>query len=103
MSDSYEVLVTPRAIEMLMTHVRFLARINKQAARELNDTFHEKAATLEQMPERCPWLSYPGIPVGKYRKLIFRERYLAICQIKGKRVYIHYVVDTRSNYQWLIE
>jgi plasmid stabilization system protein ParE len=102
MSEHYEVLVTPNATDMLRAHVRFLADVSEQAARKLSNSFTTSARTLEEFPERCPWLSYPGMLPGKYRKLIFCQHYLAIFQIKNHKVYIHYVIDTRQDYQWLI-
>lgn len=101
-SDRYRVVVSDRAVEMLVSCARFLANVSEQAAEELVTAFSEKAASLQQLPERCPWMDSAYIPKRKYRKLTLAETYLMIYQIKGDAVYIDYVLDCRQDYRWLL-
>lgn len=98
----YTVIVSDEAVEMLVSHTRFLARVSEAAALRLIEEFKERAESLEEFPERNPRLSDPLVPNGKYRKLLLAERYLLIYQIKGGTVYLDVVVDCRQDYGWLL-
>lgn len=98
----YEVVVSDATTQMLVAHARFLAQVSEQAAIQLVETFRIKAKSLEQFPERNPWLIDPMIPSGKYRKLLLEKRYLLLYHIKENIVYVDAVVDTRQDYDWML-
>lgn len=98
----YKVIVSDRATDMLVQHVRFMAQISLQAADKLRAEIIEAAKSLENFPERNSWLSDPVLPANKYRKMIISKRYLLIYQRKADAVYIEYVLDCRQDYQWLL-
>jgi len=98
----YSVIVSDEAVQMLISHSRFLAQVSETAALRLVDEFAEKTKSLEILPERNPWLSDPLLPAGKYRKLLMAKRYLLIYQLKGDSVHVDAVVDTRQDYGWLL-
>jgi plasmid stabilization system protein ParE len=75
---------------------------SETAALQLIAEFNEKAKSLEQFPERNPWLSDPLVPAGEYRKLLMAKRYLLLYQVKGDNVYVDAVVDCRQDYGWLL-
>ncbi len=98
----YKVIVSDRAADMLIHHVRFMAQVSLQAAEKLRIEIIEAARSLENFPERNSWLSDPVLPAIKYRKMIINKRYLLIYQIKNDLVYIEYILDCRQDYQWLL-
>ena len=98
----YNVVISDEAAQMLIAHARFLAQVSEHAAKRLIETFQVKTKSLEQFPERNPWLVDPCIPSGKYRKLLLKKRYLLVYQIKENTVYVDAVVDTRQDYRWLL-
>ncbi len=98
----YTVVISDEAAQMLVSHARFLAQVSEKASLRLVNEFYEKAESLEQLPERNPWLADPLIPTGRYRKLLFAKRYLLIYQIKKSTVLVEAVVDTRQEYGWLL-
>jgi len=98
----YIVNISNKASEMLVSHARFLAQVSEQAAQKLIEEFKVSAKSLEDLPERNPWLSNPAVPINKYRKLLIYKCYLLIYQIKGNTVYIDYIVDCRQDYGWLL-
>lgn len=98
----YTVIISDEATQMLVSHSRFLAQVSEKAALDLIAEFSEKVKSLEEFPERNPWLSDPFIPDGKYRKLLMGKCYLLIYQVKGDVVYVDYVVDCRQDYSWLL-
>ena len=98
----YNVIVSDKAAQMLVSHSRFLAQVSASASLRLVDEFAEKAKSLEVFPERNPWLADSMIPEGKYRRLLIAKQYLLIYQIKGDMVYVDAVVDTRQDYSWLL-
>lgn len=101
-SKRYHVIISERAGEMLMPHIRFLAQVSTQAADELRRDVIEAAKSLQNFPERGSWLTDPMLPANKYRKLLVDKRYLLIYQIKDDTVYINYILDCRQDYGWLI-
>lgn len=98
----YTVVISDETKQMLVSHARFLAQVSEHAAMQLIEDFQERAKSLEQFPERNPWLVDPMIPSGKYRKLLLEKRYLMVYQIKENVVYVDAIVDTRQDYGWLL-
>jgi len=101
-AEKYTVIIQDPATEMLLSHARFLAQVSEDAANRLVDEFVNKAKSLEDMPERCPWLTDDTIPRHKYRKLIFEKNYMLVFMVKGDKVYIDAMVDCRQDYAWLL-
>jgi len=101
--NGYTGIIQTPDTEMLIEHVRFLAQVSETAAIRLVDEFYVKSKTLEQMPERCSWLSGYSIPEKKYRKLIFEGNYMLVFQVVDDMVYVDAVVDCRSEFQWLLQ
>jgi hypothetical protein len=99
---SYMVSISDKASEMLVSHARFLANVSEEAAIKLIEDFKISAKSLERFPDRNPWISDSAMPVNKYRKLLFSNRYLLIYQIKQGMVYVDYIVDCRQDYRWLL-
>jgi len=99
---TYVVLISEEAVQNLLSHARFLAQVSEAAALRLVEEFGEKARSLEECPERNPWLSDPLAPSGKYRKLLVGKGYLLIYQMRGSTVYADVVLDCRQDYSWLL-
>ena len=98
----YKVVISDEAAQMLVSHARYRAQVSETAAQQLIAEFNAKVKSLEQFPERNPWLSDPLVPAGKYRKLLMAKRYLLIYQLKEDNVYADAVVDCRQDYGWLL-
>ena len=98
----YTVVISDEAKLILVSHAQFLAQVSEHAAMGLIEDFQVRAKSLEQFPERNPWLVDQLIPSGKYRKLLLEKRYLLVYQIKENNVYVEAVVDTRQDYGWLL-
>lgn len=98
----YQVVTLSKAAEMLKAHVGFLARVSANAAERLRKGYLEAARSLQFMPRRCPWLSGEFIPATTYRALALDKRYLILFTIEETTVYIHYVLDCRQDYSWLL-
>lgn len=101
--EEYDVKITDTAWGHMIEHARFLSNVSENAANELAREFVEKSESLQQMPERCPWLIHDAVPFQKYRKLLFGKYHLALFQVRGNKVYIVAVVDCRQDYGWLLE
>lgn len=98
----YTVIISERAGDMLVQHIRYLAQVNVNSAEQLRLAIVEAANSLQDFPERGSWLNDPVLPPSKYRKLLVAKRYLLVYQIKDSKVYIDYILDCRSNYAWLM-
>jgi len=101
-NKTYKVVISDEAVQMLLSHARFMAQVSEAAALSLIAEFNEKAKSLEQFPKRNPLLTDPLVPAGKYRKLLMAKRYLLIYQVKGDNVFVDAVVDCRQDYGWLM-
>lgn len=100
--NKYQIIISERATQMLVSHVTFLSKVNEEAAFNLISEFEESVNSLEFMPQRCPWLRGEYIPNHTYRYLLFVKHYMLIYQVKDNVVYGDYVIDTRQDYQWLL-
>lgn len=74
--NKYRVIVSARAAQMLVSHAAFLAQVSPAAAERLTVEFEKAAKSLEQMPQRCPWLKGEYIPKNAYRFILFEKRYI---------------------------
>lgn len=99
----YKVIISERAKEMLGMHVRFMAYVNKSAAEKLKKRLLDEMRSLQEMPQRFPFLNEDYIPANKYHKLYVENWYLVLYQIKDDIVYIDWIVDCRQDYQWLLK
>lgn len=101
MENSYQVVVSAHATQMLVSHAAFLAQVSEDAARSFVAEFEKAAKSLETMPKRCPWLTGEYIPKNAYRFLLFAKRYMIVFQMEDNTVYADLVVDCRQDFQGL--
>ena len=103
MSDKkYKVIVSDRAKRMLGTHIRFMAQVNKDAAKAKKQELMEAMRSLERMPQRFPFFEEAYMPTNKYHKMFIEKWYLILYQIQDDTVYVEYIVECRKDYNWLI-
>ena len=103
MSDKkYKVIVSDRAKRMLGTHIRFIAQVNKDAAKTKKQELIEAMRSLERMPQRFPFFEEVYIPMNKYHKIFVAKWYLVLYQIQDDTVYVDYILDCRKDYSWII-
>ncbi|MGI6588298.1 MAG: type II toxin-antitoxin system RelE/ParE family toxin [Peptococcia bacterium] len=100
--SQYKVIVSDRARQMLAGHVRFLAPKSPTAARRIKNDLMDAIRSLNQLPERFPFLDAEFIPLNKYHKMFVEKWYLILYQIKDQTVYVDYIVDCRQDYGWLV-
>jgi plasmid stabilization system protein ParE len=87
---------------MLANHVRFMAQKSLTASRQVKNQLMDAIRSLNQMPERFPFLEAEFIPPNKYRKMFVEKWYLILYQIKEQMVYVDYIVDCRQDYGWMV-
>ena len=103
MSDKkYKVIVSDRAKRMLGTHIRFMAQVNKDAAKTKKQELMEAMRSLERMPQRFPFFEETYIPTNKYHKMFVTKWYFVLYQIQDDTVYVDYILDCRKDYSWII-
>ena len=103
MSDKkYKVIVSDRAKRMLGTHIRFMAQVNKDAAKAKKKELMEAMRSLERMPQRFPFFEEAYMPTNKYHKMFVAKWYLIIYQIRDNTVSVDYILDCRKDYSWLV-
>ena len=103
MSDKkYTVIVSDRAKRMLGTHIRFMAQVNKEAARVKKKEIVNAMRSLERTPQRFPFFEEAYIPADKYHKMFVAKWYLILYQVRDDTVYVDYILDCRKEYSWLV-
>ncbi len=100
-NNRYKVILSERASEMLLKHIRFMANVSISAAKNLKGGIMKAVQEIVNMPNSNPWLIDEYIPKYKYRKKLVEKRYLLIYQVKDDTVYIEYILDCRQDFNWL--
>jgi plasmid stabilization system protein ParE len=99
----YKVIVSEKAKQMLGMHIRFMAQVNKDAAKETKKRMMIALRSLSQMPQRFPFFDEMYMTQNKYHKMFVEKRYLVLYQIQDDTVYVDYILDCRKDYRWLIK
>ena len=103
MSDKkYKVIVSDWAKRMLGTHIRFMAQVNKDAAKAKKQELMEAMRSLERMPQRFPPFEEAYMSTNKYHKMFVAKWYLVLYQIQDDTVYVDYILDCHKDYSWII-
>lgn len=100
---TYKVIISDRALRMLGSHIKFLARVNKKTASEKKQQIMSELRSLSSMPQRFPFFQEDYIPPNKYHKMFIDNWYLVLYQIRDDAVYVDYILDCRQEYSWLIK
>ena len=98
--QQYKVIISDRVRRMLASHIRFIAQVNKDAAKK--NEIMNAMRFLKQMPQRFPFFNEPYITPNKYHKMFVQKWYIILYQIKDDIVYIDYIIDCRKDYAWLM-
>ena len=101
-SRRYKVIVSDRAKRMLGTHIRFMAQVNKDAAKAKKKEIMTAMRSLCQIPQRFPFFEELYITPNKYHKMFIEKWYLVLYQIQDDTVYVDCILDCRKDYSWLI-
>ncbi len=99
----YIIVISNRTKEMLEEHIYFIAKVNKNAARNTKDKLLKAIRSLEEMPERFLFFEAKYIASNKYHKMVIEKNYIILFQIKDRVVYVDYIIDCRKEYSWLIK
>ena len=81
----------------------FIGNVSKESAVKLNHEFQTSIKKIEADPKSYPFFSGDYIPNNKYRKYVVSKRYIIIYQVIEDIISIDYVVDTRTDYSWLLK
>lgn len=92
----YEVIISRRAEETLLLHVRFLSNVSIRVAKILRDAFKDTIGKLSSNPFQFQEEVDLNLPKGKYRRAILLRRYKVVFSVKGNKVFVDAVVDCRQ-------
>jgi plasmid stabilization system protein ParE len=98
----YRVIVSDRAKRMLGTHVRFIAQVNKEAAKAKKKEIMEGMHSLCYLPQRFPFAEGIHLTPNQYHKMFLGKWYMVLYQIRDNTVYVEYILDCRQDYDWLL-
>lgn len=91
----YTVEFNPQLQQQLDTHVSFISRVSKPAARRLLDEFRDLVRQLTSNPYLYPLYDDPNLPSNIYHKALIGNWYKVVYYIDGGSVYVDAVVDCR--------
>ena len=69
----YTVIISERARQMLGTHIRFLAQVNKDEAISKKKELLKAIRSLSEMPQRCPFFNEPYISAQQISQNVCRQ------------------------------
>lgn len=95
--NKYKVITAPYLGDMILEHVRFIARVSVPAAKRFRAEFATLTRRIAETPYQFPILDDPNLPPDTYRKALFAKWYKAIFYVDGDNVYIDAVVDGRRD------
>lgn len=101
-NKKYKVIISDKAKQMLATHMRFVAQVDKNSAKSKKRELLDAMRSLNYMPHRFPFFEESYIPSNKYHKMFVAKWYLILYQIQDDIVYVDYILDCRKDYSWLI-
>lgn len=96
----HKVIISRRADEMLVEHVRFLAQVSIAAAKILRNEVACVLKSLEDNPCLHQWEVDVNLPAGTYRRVVFAKRYKAFFLISEDTVYVAAIVGFRQEYRF---
>lgn len=101
--EEYTVIISDQARRMLVSHIRFMAQVDREAAVSKKEEIMNALYSLRQFPQRFPFFNEAYITPNKYRKMFIKKWYIILYQIKEQTVYVDYILDCRKNYTWLMD
>jgi len=99
----YNVILSDLAAKDFTNHLAFLSNVSHPAAKELKKRMLQALRSLEEMPNRFPFFQEAYIPNNKYHKMYVQNWYLVLYQIRDDTVYVDYILDCRTDFQWLLK
>lgn len=96
----YKVIMSRRADEMLVSHVRILAQVSIPAAKMLRNEVACVLKSLEADPYLYQWEVDVNLPAETYRRVVFAKRCKALILILEDTVYVDAIVDCRQEYRF---
>lgn len=102
MDGNFNIIVSDRAERMLELHIRFLAKVSESGAESVRANIIEALDSLQKFPARYPFFEEDYIPKNKYHKMFVNPYFLVLYQIQDNNILVDYILDCRSDYQWLL-
>jgi len=99
----YNLIISNKANILIKQHISFVGNVSKDAAKKLNKEFKDAIKNIASAPTSYQLFDGKFVPYSKYRKYVISKRYIVIYQIKEETIYIEYVIDTRTDYSFLIK
>jgi mRNA-degrading endonuclease RelE of RelBE toxin-antitoxin system len=93
----YRIFVSPAANDRMYDHFVFLAQVSEKAAHNLLSRIVKDIQSLEDMPQRNPYLDRPYLEQRKYRYKLSYSRYRIVYQIVKDSVFVEDIQDCRQD------
>ena len=98
----YEGKVSNTDRSHLRCLMRSIALKDKETARNCAQQICLNLRALGQgNPNEFYYLNAQGIQENKYHQMLIADRFLAIFYLDGQTVYVDYVLDLQTEYEWL--
>lgn len=97
----YNIKIYKSAIKDLEDIVEYVNTLSEEPAIRIYDNIIKKIESLNELPERCPYLKDPNLRLKGYRGLIV-DNFVVFYVVKDNIVQIRRILYSKRNYEWLL-
>ncbi|MCL2403232.1 MAG: type II toxin-antitoxin system RelE/ParE family toxin [Coriobacteriia bacterium] len=93
----YAVIIEHSVYDRMFQHMLFLAEVDVDAAKELEERLYEGISSLKIFPFRNPIYENRFILPGRYRSLLIGKYHRIVYAVEGGTVYVDNIIDCRAD------
>lgn len=101
--DQYNIIISSKAQSDLAACVGFVLNVSKEAAINLAKDIFASIESLKTYPERNPVFDMPKSFPFTTRKQIVNKRYVILYSIEGNNLVVYRILDSRREFNYLID
>ncbi|MCL2537510.1 MAG: hypothetical protein FWE51_04455 [Coriobacteriia bacterium] len=94
--QEYQVIVDPSVYDRMFHHFMFLAEVDVDAARKLEQDMVATLRSLSFLPQRHPYYDNPHMPAKRYRAAQVSNYHRIIFVVEVDKVYVDNIIDSCS-------
>lgn len=99
--DEFKIKIYPSAERDFKNIIDYLNTLSKDTALKYYDTIIEKISSLENFPNRCPYVRDTFLKAKGYRYLTVKNYYI-FYRIVGDTVYVYRIIYDKQDYLSLL-
>ena len=101
--EQYNIIISSKAQSDLASCIGFVLNVSKEAAIKLANDIYTAFESLKTFPERNPIFDMPKSFPFTIRKQVIEKRYVVLYTAEKNDVVIYRVLDSRREFDYLID